>query len=75
MLFLSFTIIPVLIVHLKRRGADSIALEEVEVLEEDVFSPVSRLNIKRYEVVSGKTQCEGDHVIRFNGILREGMLK
>ena len=50
----------------------SIELEEVEVLEEDVFSPESGVNVKRYEVVIGRTPSEGEHVVRSNATCREG---
>ena len=65
LLLLSLALIPLLFVYLKKRKVASIELDAVEVLEEDVFSPGgSRVNIKRYEVVTGRTPSEGEHVVR-----------
>ena len=72
LLLLSLTLIPILFVYLKKRKVASIELEAVEVLEEDVFSPGSGVDVKRYEVVTGRTSSEGEHVVRSYANYSEG---
>ena len=74
LLLLSLTLIPILFVYLKKRRVASIELEAVEVLEGDVFSYGSGVNVKRYEVVTGQSPNEGEHVVRSYATYREGMV-
>ena len=67
---LSLVLIPILFVYLKKRKVASIELEAVEVLEEDVFSLGSGVNVKRYEVVTKPS--EGEQVVRSYTTYREG---
>ena len=76
LLLLSITLLPTLFVYLKRRKIASIELEDVEVLEENIFSPGFGIadDIKRYEVVRGRTPIEGEHVISSNAFYKEGRM-
>ena len=75
LLLLSLTLIPILFVYLKKRRVASIELEAIEVLEGDVFSYGSGVNVKRYEVVTGRSPNEGEHVVRSYATYREGMVQ
>ena len=67
---------PPIFVYLKRRKIASIELEDVEVLEENIFSPGFGIadDIKRYEVVRGRTPIEGEHVVSSNAFYKEGRM-